>query len=118
MLSASKTNLLHMSAITSDKLQKLFAMLEKQPKDTFLLYGIGMEYKKLGDAQRAIEYLDRTIAVDAGYCYAYFQKGQVLEISGDLPAAKQSYNEGIAAAKRVGDAHAQSELEGALSMID
>src|SRR3954463_919117 len=104
--------------MTSDKLNKLFAMLEKQPSDPFLLYGVGMEYKKLGDPKKAVEFLDRTIAADAGYCYAYFQKGQVQESQGDLAAAKASYNQGIEAARRVGDTHAQSELEGALSMLD
>jgi tetratricopeptide (TPR) repeat protein len=104
--------------MTSEKLPKLFAMLERQPNDAFLLYGIALEYKKLNEPAKAIEFLDKTIAADAGYCYAYFQRGQVLEQTGDPAGAKSAYESGIAAAKRVGDAHAQSELEGALSMID
>ncbi len=103
---------------TSEKLTKLFAMLQRQPSDTFLLYGVGMEYKKLGDFPRAIEFFDKTLAVDAGYCYAYYQRGQVQEMAGDVAAAKRSYQEGVAAAGRVGDAHARSELEGALQMLD
>lgn len=102
----------------SDKLKQLQAMLEKQPRDTFLLYALGMEHKKLNEPLKAIEFFERTTQVDSNYCYAYFQKGQVLESTGDLPAAKRAYNDGIAAAKRCCDAHAQSELEGALSMID
>jgi tetratricopeptide (TPR) repeat protein len=107
-----------MSDPTSDKLTKLFAMLEKQPNDTFLLYGIGMEFKKLDDLPRAIEYFNKTLAADPGYCYAYYQRAQTQEQAGDLAAAKQSYAQGIAAAVRVGDAHARSELEGALAMLD
>jgi tetratricopeptide (TPR) repeat protein len=101
-----------------DKLPQLEAMLLKMPHDPFLLYGVAMEHKNRQDYPKAIEFLDRTIAADANYCYAYFQRGQICEITGDLAAAKQSYNDGIAAARRAGDAHAQSELEGALSMME
>ena len=101
----------------SEKLPKLQAMLEKQPNDPFLLYGIAIEYKNQNQAAKALEFLDRCIAADPNYCYAYFQRGQVYEMTGDLEAAKRSYNEGIVAAKRAGDAHALSEIEGALEML-
>jgi len=104
--------------MASEKLNKLFSLLDKQPTDTFLLYGIGLEYKKLGDEKKAVEYLDRTIAVDANYCYAYFQKGQILEKSEDVAGARAAYNAGILAARRCGDAHAEGELSGALSMLE
>ena len=103
---------------TSEKLQKLFSMLERQPKDTFLLYGIGMEYKKLDDLPLAIEYFNKALDVDPGYCYAYYQRAQAQEQAGDMAAAKLTYAQGIAAATRVGDAHAKSELEAALEMIN
>jgi tetratricopeptide (TPR) repeat protein len=106
-----------MPQVNSEKLQQLFKLLEREPNDTFLLYGIGMEYKKLDALPTAIEYFDRVIAADAGYCYAYFQKGQVFEKMNDPQKAKQAYRDGIAAAKRAGDAHAQSELEAALDML-
>jgi tetratricopeptide (TPR) repeat protein len=107
-----------MAEITSPKLQQLFQMLEREPDDTFLLYGIGMEYKKLAAPKKAIEYFDRVIQNDSGYSYAYFQRGQVLEQIGETEKAKQAYRDGMAAANRVGDAHAQSELQAALEMIE
>jgi tetratricopeptide (TPR) repeat protein len=102
----------------SPRMQQLQKMLERTPADPFLLYGMALEYKKANELGPALEYLDRTIQTDAGYCYAYFQRGQVLEQTGDMTAAKQAYRDGIEAAKRKGDAHARSELEGALSMIE
>src|SRR2546421_3123546 len=101
----------------SDRLEKLKAMLAKQPNDAFLLYGVAMELKKAGESQTALEYLDRVTAVDPGYCYAYHQKGLIHEAYGDAEAAKRSYREGIEAANRVGDAHAKEEIAAALSMI-
>jgi Tfp pilus assembly protein PilF len=97
---------------------RLVAMLEKQPNDAFLLYSLGMEYKNAGDPARGLEWFDRTLRADPNYCYAYFQKGQAHESIGDADAAKRAYREGIEAAKRSGDEHARSELQGALEMID
>jgi tetratricopeptide (TPR) repeat protein len=102
----------------SQRMTRLQAMLEKQPNDPFLLYSLGMEYKNAGDPARALEWFDRTLRSDPNYCYAYFQKGQTLETTGDADAAKRTYRDGIEAAKRSGDEHARSELQGALEMIE
>ena len=107
-----------MNAPSSDKLKTLQQMLEKQPRDAFLLYGLGMEYKKLKDYARAIEHFHRVVEVDPSYCYAYFQRGQTQELLGQLEAAKASYRAGIEAARRAGDAHAKEELQVALEMVE
>ncbi len=39
--------------VAEDRLHKLEALLEKQPKDTFLLYALALECKKAGDLGRA-----------------------------------------------------------------
>ena len=107
-----------MEQTPGSRLQNLRRMLERSPNDTFLLYGLALEFKKANDPSQAIANLDRVIQIDPGYCYAYFQRGQVYESIGDLDAARQSYREGIAAARNKGDEHARSELEGALGMIE
>jgi tetratricopeptide (TPR) repeat protein len=107
-----------MEAAPGQRMQQLQRMLERTPDDPFLLYGIALEFKKAADLPHALEYLDKTIAADAGYCYAYFQRGQVYESLGNIDSAKKSYLDGIEAAGKKGDAHARSELEGALSMIE
>lgn len=93
-------------------------MLERNPRDTFVLYGIGMEHKKSGDLVKSLEYLRRVIEVDPSYSYAYYQQGQVLEQQGDTGAARSAYLAGIDAAKRINDAHAQGELESALALLE
>lgn len=99
------------------RLEQLQKMLQKQPNDPFLLYCIGMEYKKSGDLPQALTFLDQTIAADQNYCYAYFQKGQVLEMQENPSVAKVVYQQGIDAATRAGDTHAASELRGAMEML-
>jgi tetratricopeptide (TPR) repeat protein len=102
----------------TERLQKLQAMLAATPDDPFLLYGIAMEHKKADDGKAALEFLDRTIAADPGYCYAYYQKGLVLESTGDLDKAKATYRDGMTAADRKGDAHARGEIEAALMLLE
>ena len=100
-----------------NRLQQLQRMLEKSPGDPFLLYGIALEHKKVGELDRAVEFLDRTIQADPGYCYAYYQLGQVREMAGDEDGARRVYRDGIDAATKKGDAHARGEIEAALDLL-
>jgi tetratricopeptide (TPR) repeat protein len=100
------------------RLDKLKGMLEKSPGDTFLLYAMAMEYRKSGDAKSSLEFLDKVIQHDWGYCYAYHQKGQILESAGDMEGARQAYRLGIDAASRKGDRHAGEEISAALAIIE
>ena len=103
---------------STPRMEQLRRMLERSPNDAFLLYGIALEYKKAGDSPQAIEFLNKVVQADPGYCYAYHQRGLVYESLGDLESARGSYREGIAAATRVNDAHARGEIEAALNMIE
>ena len=104
------------STPAATRLEKLHKFLAATPNDPFLLYAIALEHKKT-DPPKAIEYLNKTLVADPLYCYAYFQLGQVYEQTGDVDAARKAYTDGIAAAQKAGDAHAQSEIAGALAMI-
>ncbi|MBC7785697.1 MAG: hypothetical protein H7144_17860 [Burkholderiales bacterium] len=99
------------------RLDQLKTLLERTPTDPFLTYGIALEHKKLNETTEAIQWLDRTIGLDVNYCYAYYQKGQILETTGDTDAARSAYLAGIKSAQAAGDAHAQGELQGALDML-
>jgi tetratricopeptide (TPR) repeat protein len=90
----------------------LLAMLEKDPADPFLLYGLAQEYAKAGDFTRALESYDRCLTADPAYCYAYFHKARAQQTSGDLTGAVATVILGQAAARKAGDAHALSELSG------
>ena len=103
---------------TSERLQKLHVMLEKEPNDAFLLYAIALEHKKLGNTSDALVFFQKTLDRDPGYCVAYHQRGLTYEEAGDEEAAKIAYREGIAKATQKGDRHAASEMQAALSMID
>jgi Flp pilus assembly protein TadD len=92
-------------------------MLEKEPNDTFLLYGLAMEHKKADNTPLALQLLERVTQIEPGHGYAFYQRGQILETTGDTAAARQAYLDGIQAAAKSGDAHARSELEAALQQL-
>ena len=100
------------------RLEQLQKMLEREPNDTFLLYGLALEHKKAGRFDEALGGLQRVTEIDPGYCYAYHQRGLIHEARGDVAAAKQAYEEGIAAATKKGDAHARDEITAALAMLE
>ena len=99
------------------RLEQLQKLLEREPNDTFLLYGIALEYKKAGVFEEALNFLSSVTELDPGYCYAYHQRGLIHEARGDIPAAKKAYQDGIAAATKKGDAHAREEIAAALAML-
>jgi Tfp pilus assembly protein PilF len=102
----------------SERLAQLEKMLAKEPNDAFLLYGIALEFKKIREPQRALDFLKRVVAIDSGYCYAYHQMGLIHESLDDLDAARQAYSAGVEAARKKGDTHALGEIEAALMMIE
>lgn len=94
--------------------EKLEAMLAQNPGDTFLAYGLAMEILKEGDTPTAIEHLKGVIKTTPDYQAAYFQLAQVLVNEGETDEAKEWLEQGIDAARRIGDAHAAAEMEGFL----
>lgn len=102
----------------ADRLTQIHKLLEKTPGDAFLLYGAALEYKKQEKLVEALDYLNRALAADENFCYAYYQKGMVLEEQGDTTAAANAYRAGIVAAERVNDQKAHGELSGALSVLE
>lgn len=93
-----------------DRLEQLAKLLSADPRDTFVLYGLGQEHAKRGNHAAAIEHFDRTLAVDPHYHYAYFFKARSQHALGDLAAARATVQAGLAAAHRAADAKAANEL--------
>ena len=100
------------------RLRQLQQMLQRQPDDPFLLYGVAMEYKKADEPALALEYFGKVLQRDPNYCYAYYQRAQVHESLGELDAARRSLHEGREAADRCGDGHARQEIEAALTLLE
>ena len=102
----------------NQRLNQLIALHEKEPLDPFLTYGIALEHAKLHDHTQALHWLDKTLALDANYCYGYYQKAKVLSAMGKDDEARAAAEAGISRAKTLNDAHAQSELSDLLATLE
>lgn len=99
-------------------IEQLEKLLAADPNDAFLLYGLAQEYAKHKDVARAVDFFDRCLAADPGYCYAYFHKARALADAGRTAEAVAVLHAGKAAAQRTGDSHALSELSGYLDELE
>ena len=89
---------------------QLQALLEKEPEDVFLNFGLAMAWRSAGETDKALEQFDATLSLDETYVAAYFQKGQLLAAEDEMDAAKSCLQKGIAVAAEEGDAHAEREM--------
>ena len=97
--------------------EKLEQMLERQPDDPFLHYGLAMELIKGGEIEAALERFDRTLSIDAGYVAAYFHKANTLVGEGRIEDARGTLHMGIEAARQKQDTHAEGEMQGLLDSL-
>ncbi len=90
--------------------EKLLQMLQEDPNDAFLLYGLAMEDQSAEDWESALATFDRVLTVDPESVAAYFQKGQILARLDRSEDARSALKAGIHVGQRLGDAHAVGEM--------
>lgn len=101
----------------ADRIQQLQALLQNEPDDPFCLYGLALEYAKLGRHEEAVTWFDKTLKADPNYCYAYFHKAKSQSESGDTALAAETLRVGLKRARSVGDAKAAGEIASFLDEI-
>ncbi|MCL4784989.1 MAG: hypothetical protein KJZ70_18330 [Bryobacterales bacterium] len=104
--------------MSGTRLEKIREMLTQNPTDSFLLYALANEYKNAGDLTQAIAGYRHLMSVNPDYVASYYHCGQTLEAAGDAKAAAATYDTGIEVARRIGDMHALSELQGVRDLLD
>ena len=95
----------------SDRLEQLHKLHDADPTDAELPYMIAFELTKTGQTTEAIDWLDKALALDPGFHYAYFQKAKVLDREGETDDALAVLDAGIAKASADGAAKAVGELQ-------
>jgi len=97
-----------------NRIEVLQQLLAGDPSNTFMRYGLAMEFVKSGDLNRAMDEFAAVLSTDPTYGAAYFHGGQTLEKLGRLDDARDFYRRGVANAR---DPHARSEIQSALDIL-
>jgi tetratricopeptide (TPR) repeat protein len=98
-----------------DRIATLTEILTQNPKDAVARYGLAMEYSNQGKVEQAMEEFGRLLSVHPDYTAGYFMAAQTLAKADRLDDARKMLGDGILSAKRTGNGHAQSEMEGMLA---
>ena len=98
-----------------DRIATLNDILTQNPNDTLARYGLAMEYSNQGDFERALAEFSILLQKNPDYSAGYFMAAQTLSRADKIEDAKKMLQDGISAARRTGNLHAQSEMEAMLA---
>ncbi|HVP12371.1 MAG TPA: tetratricopeptide repeat protein [Phycisphaerae bacterium] len=93
------------------RVDQLKAMLAKEPDDLFLNFSLAMELAKTEQHEACLAQFARVLELNPDYVAAHFHKGKTLLKMRRMEEAKAALQEGIAAAGRCGDHHAESQMK-------
>jgi len=100
------------------RLNHLTDLLKEDPKDEFVHYALAQEFVKQEDFDEAINRFNTLKTLNPDYVGLYYHLAAA-QIEADLPDdAMDTYQTGIAIAKKIGDQHALSELLNAKTNLE
>lgn len=92
------------------KIPQLMKLLEQNQNDCFLLHALGLEYIKIGDMEKGIDYFQKVLICDENYVGTYYHLAKSFEKMQLIEKANVTYTKGMEVAKRCNDKHAYNEL--------
>ena len=95
----------------------LETFVAQRPEDAFSRYGLAMECINMGDTAAAESNFRELLQRNADYVPAYLMFAQLLAKQSRPDDAREVLTRGIAAASKVGNAHALSEMESLLNEL-
>src|SRR6202165_6322281 len=90
-------------------------MIEADPANTSILFGLAKEYEKTGATEEMIEALNRYLAASDDQGNAYGMLGRAYEKTGPRDEARATYERGIEVASRHGHPGMAEEYRQTLS---
>lgn len=93
------------------KVEQFKQLIEMEPDDPVVHYGLGAEYLRLGEFAAAAEEFHRTVELKPDYSAAYRELGRALEKLNRNQEATDAYRKGAEVAKQKGDLQTIKEIE-------
>jgi predicted Zn-dependent protease len=101
--------------MSQSRIEVFKEMLQQQPDEVMVWYGLATEYSKLGNWREAAEALQNVTRLNADYTAAYQMLGTALMNLGDREKARKVWSAGLEAANRTGAWKARQHLESLLA---
>lgn len=101
--------------MSAERIAVLKQFIEQKPDDPFPRYALAMELKGAADLEGAAAALKDLVARVPGYVPSYLQFGTILDQLGRIEEARSVLTVGIEQARKSGNSHALSEMEGVLN---
>lgn len=98
--------------------ESLERMLASGQDGLLLRFGLGGEYVRLEQYDKAIPHLQAAVALDPGHAAAWKLLGKALAAAGRVEEARAAYREGIQAAHAGGHVQAAREMTVFLKRLD
>ena len=92
-------------------------VLQTDPNDPMVYFGLGQEYMRQGSFAEAIEAFENAVRLNPQYSAAYRSLGECLEKTGQGPKAKEAYEKGIPIAEKLGDLEAAKAMKAFLKRL-
>lgn len=96
------------------RIETLTELLSHDPTNAFARYGLAIEYSNTGQMDQSMDEFQKLLSAHPDYTAGYFMAAQTLAKCNRRDDAVKMLREGIAAAQRKGDTHAQSEMQAML----
>jgi len=96
--------------MTASRREKIEALLRDDPDDVFLRYSLALEMESAGEWEASLEILECLARGTPPYVPAFQMAAQHLATRERTEDARRVLREGIAVARRQGNAHAAGEM--------
>lgn len=105
--------------MTATRIEKIKAMLENDPRDTFLRYSLALEQEKITEYEASDTGLRDLMNDDPPYVPAFFMLAQhlVRRDEGLVNDARTALRDGIEVARQQGNSHAAGEMSEFLASL-
>ena len=103
--------------MSNSRLEILFKLLEKSPKDNFLKYAIALEYQGKEDYSNAMKIYEELYESEPKFLATYYQFAKLLENT-DPKKALKIYKDGISLAQEKNEYKTLNELRAAMEIFE
>ena len=98
----------------NSRLEMLRQLVDEHPQEAFPRYGLAVELANQGQLEDALQHFAKLIEQHPNYTAGYQMSAQTLLRAGRNQEARRLLQDGIASAKREGNAKDEGEIQGIL----